>query len=190
MWGLWCVDTLLIPFKPSSSTAQPSARSYRAATQCLSYKVEWLVALSHWIRKDKSLTFDKQPATNHWQQIDFVYVFNLKELCPVFWWLCPVEKEGLCPEDHCGALRLWCPIQSVPQWSRGENPAVHKGPFLRKNSLNIPGGLWHLCKEGWSQTPLWRPRHIYRGSMWFDFAHWVWQFSSAWTFIMIPLHQC
>ena len=34
--------------------------------------------------------------------------------------------EGLCPDDHHGALRLQCPIQSVPQRNKGENQPSEK----------------------------------------------------------------
>ena len=36
-----------------------------------------------------------------------VHVHHLDELCHI-------EMEGLCPNDHHGALKLWCLIQSIP----------------------------------------------------------------------------
>ena len=68
-----------------------------------------------------------------------LHVFNLEELCPEFSWLCPIKTEGLCPDDHCGALRLWCPIQSVPWGNRGEKPTIHEGPFSKKKVIEHPG---------------------------------------------------
>ena len=72
-------------------------------------------------------------------------MFNLEELCPVHVYhldeLCPVliETEGLYPDDHYGALRMWCLIQSVPLRNRGEKPTICEGPFSEKEILQHPG---------------------------------------------------
>ena len=108
---------------------------------------------------------------NELQQSDIVNVFNMEELFTVLWWLCPVEEEGLHPDDHHGALRVRYLIWSVLQGNRGKKPIINEGPFLRRNPLNIPGGLWHLCKREVALTPLRRPGHIWGWSVRFDSAH-------------------
>ena len=141
--------TILCWLHPNPALAQPTASWYRVAT--------WWMALYHWFREGKHLTFGQHlttwPLAEEWGNVtlfmktDFVYVYNLEELCPVLWWLHPDKKEGVCPDDHHGALRLWCPIQSVPWGNRDVKPAVCEGPFLRRKSLNIPGGLRCLWKR-------------------------------------------
>ena len=59
---------------------------------------------------------------------------------------------------------------------------------------------WEDCdtyaRERWPQTPLRRPRHIWRGSVWFDSAQQVsklcdnFQVPGVWTFIVTPLLWC
>ena len=37
--------------------------------------------------------------------------------------------------------------QSVPRGNRGEKSVICEEPFPRRNSLNIPGGMCHLCNR-------------------------------------------
>ena len=140
------------------------------------------MALSHWNRGSKHLTFCKCPTTQTFAT-EWLCEFNLEELCPVLWWLHPVEKEELCPDDHHGTLKLWCLIQSVPWGNRGEKPVISKGPFPWRTSLNIQGGLWHLCKkEVAPDTPKEAWAYLERKCViWLcSLGEWtVWQFSSA-----------
>ena len=109
----------------------------------------------HQIKGGKQSTFGKCPTAwplaTQWHCL--CVVFNLEELCPVFWWLCPAQKEGLCPNDHCRVLRVWYPIQSVLRRNRGKKPVVHEGPFWEGTQWTS----WEDCdtyaRERWPQTP-------------------------------------
>ena len=156
------------------------------------------MALSHQIRGGKHLTLESAWPPNHLQQSDCLhFMFNLEELCPGFLWLCPAEKEGLClDDDYCRTFRGWYPIWSVPWGNRGRKPVIYEGPFWEGTHWTSQKDCGTDARERWPQTPLRRPRHIWRGSVWFDSAHWVnklcdnFQVPWAPTFIMIPLCWC
>ena len=102
-------------------------------------------------------------------------------------------------------LPRWSPrgIKSVVSWSR----AFHEGKEVRiqvsVKDLFCEGTPWTsqedcntYARERWPQTPLRGLGHIWKGSVWFDSAHWVselcdnFQVPGAQTFIVIPLCQC
>ena len=134
MWGPWYVDTLLIQFKPSSSTGIQWTCHQLVGIGWLPYswlKCHMISGIIHQIRGGKHLTLESAWPPNHLQQSDCLhFMFNLEELCPGFLWLCPAEKEGLClDDDYCRTFRGWYPIWSVPWGNRGRKPVIYEGPF-------------------------------------------------------------
>ena len=139
-------------------------------------RVECLVVLSHRNRGGKHFTFGKHSAGQllaaEWGTVTLfvfnleepcpVHVYHLDELCPVFSWFCPIKMEGLCPDGHCGASRLWCLIQSVPKRNRGEKPTIHKGPFSKKEDIEHPRKTEMPMRERWPRTSPRRLRQICR----------------------------
>ena len=123
--------------------------------------------------------------------------------------MCSILMNSVLCFDDCALLRRRVSAQTTITghqeggiWSG----VFREGTEMRNRSsvkdLFWEGTHWISCedcgtytRERWSQTPPRRPRHIWRGSVCFDSAHWVsklcdnFQVPGAWTFITTPLHQ-
>ena len=69
-------------------------------------------------------------------------------MCTIWmnFFLCFIEMEGLCPDNHHGALRLWCPIQSVPQRNEGKKPTMAFAEDERQIGTTSP--IWMSIHTG------------------------------------------
>ena len=138
--------------------------------------------------------FNFWQAPDHWQWSVFVHVFILED--HVSWvqqvtfstFMCLIWRNSvLCFDDFTLLKRKdsaqmtimgqWgCGVQSrvFPEGTEVRSQLSSEGPFLRKTSLIIPGGLRCLWKrDGGPRHPWGGLGRFGRGNVWFDSAHWV-----------------
>ena len=149
VWDPWYVNTLpipsRIPSKPSFNTALPSGSWCRVAAQHPTSK-SWMISgvIS---QKESGQMFDIWQVPDFWQRVrwsDFVCVESRQTLfcscVPSRWTLSCVllrqkDSAQITVMGHQG-----CSVQySVPWRNEGEKLTIHKGPFSKKEILQLPG---------------------------------------------------